>query len=168
MGPGVAPIKLPYQGCALCQTIKYPMTLSLCLLLQETYMLSIQCVLDGYGSRGEDTCCMSLRMAHAVHKKASAALEATLQLPIAPKDLLKAKTCLWTGVCPATIHGHTSSHSMAGHDNYRPVVPLTAHLGHCAYAVSGMHRLGAEDVEEPELVPHLNHRLSCCVFLQCL
>ena len=58
---------------------------------------------DEYSSHPERTSC--LRLMRADHEKASAALEAAKQLPIAPQVLLKAKKGLWNVVCPASIHG---------------------------------------------------------------
>ena len=65
-------------------------------------MLGIKCTMEEYASQPERKSCLT--EAHALHNKASAALEAAVRLPVDPKDLVKFRKALWMVVCTAILH----------------------------------------------------------------
>ena len=65
-------------------------------------MLAIRCTMDEYASHPDRE--SRLTEAHALHKKASAALEAAQQLPGDTKDLAKFRKALWTVVCSGIVY----------------------------------------------------------------
>ena len=100
MAHGVACITMPCHHSEICQTCNHPVNLFRRGSLQDAYFLSIKCTDAEYAIHPEQRSC--LHLAHALRQKASAALEADMQLPVSPEDLQDAKKGMWRVVCSAT------------------------------------------------------------------
>lgn len=81
-------------------------------LLQSAYILATSCTLEEHSKRPDRK--SSLSLAKAFVKKASAAMEAAVQLPTPPTEVQIARKTLHTLVCPCLSDDVTTSEIYSG------------------------------------------------------